>query len=551
MTYCFSNSGLSYFRSLLGLLASLLLATQFVARADDGLVVYPPVPGLAASEHYQVRVRSAREGSEWQCAFAWETVCKTNNKTNAKEADTYFDTLAGWTHTYVNFETAGAVEVEIVRANGQPIRTAAVHPQRKASTCSVKDGRVFVRLDKPCNVAVDIDGQMDGQDTGMGYKGPPINTISIFANPPLVGKPRPGDPGVLAVRPGETPPSDGPWSTLYFLPGVHDVGLAFPLHANHQYYIPGDAIVYGTLSGSSSNDDHNIRIFGLGTLSGARLKNPKYVQPPVAEKEWGRYRPIDVMNATDTRVEGITIADSAYHSIILHGRYTPSHPNEVNWTKIITWRGNGDGINPQENTLIEDCFIRTQDDSLYVNGLGICRTVLWNDANGSSFVLSALPQLTDRKLVVEDCDVIYSRAKWNRWSGGRVFNMRGRGGGAAGDGVIFRNINIADPRPTLQQFFICMTVPKPYSKDADSRAAGDLSGILFQNISIAAPSILGEPQILWGQPDARIHNLTFENLTLAGKPVSDPGFFKMNAFVGRLVFTPGAGSKSIVYENSH
>jgi hypothetical protein len=48
-----------------------------------------------------------------------------------------------------------------------------------------------------------------------------------------------------------------------------------------------------------------------------------------------------------------------------------------------------------------------------VNGLGIRRTVLWNDAAGSSFVLSALPQLTDRKLVVEDCDVIYSRAKWH------------------------------------------------------------------------------------------------------------------------------------------
>lgn len=546
MMYCSSNLGLSYFRSMLGLLAALLLVSQFVARGDDGLVVYPPVPGLAASEHYTVRVRPARAGSEWHSAFAWETVCKTNKGSGA-----YFDTLAGWTHTYVNFETAGAVEVEIARATGQPIRTAVVHPRRKASACSVKDGKVFVRLDKPCLVAVDIDGQMDEQDTGMGYKGPPIHTISIFANPPLVGKPRLGDPGVLAVRPGETPPSDGPWTTLYFLPGVHNVGLAFPLHANRQYYIPGDAIIYGTLSGSTSNDDHNIRIFGLGTLSGARLKNPKYVQPPIAEKEWRRYRPIDVMNATDTRIEGITLADSAFHSIILHGPYNPGHTNEVKWAKIFTWRANGDGINPSGNTLIEDCFIRTQDDSLYVSGLGIRRTVLWNDANGSSFVLSDLPQLNDRKLLVEDCDVIYARAKWNYWTGGRVFNMRGRGGGAAGDGVIFRNINIEDPRPTLQQFFICMTVPKPYSKIANGRDAGDLSGILFQNVSIAAPSVLGEPQILWGQADARIHNLTFENLTLAGKPVRDPDFFKTNAFVGRLVFAPGAVSKPIAYEKTH
>ena len=97
------------------------------------------------------------------------------------------------------------------------------------------------------------------------------------------------------------------------------------------------------------------------------------------------------------------------------------------------------------------------------------------------------------------------------------------GGGAdgpGGAGVIFRNINIEDPRPTLQQFFLCMTVPPPYSKSTEA-ATGDLSGILFQNISIAAPSVLGEPQILWGQADARIRNLVFENLTLAGQLVRD------------------------------
>jgi hypothetical protein len=526
------------FARLTTLIAALLLSSLADLSGADGLVVYPPVPGLAASEHYKVRVRAATDGSGWQSAFAFETTSKAIEK----KTDAYFAHLAGWTHTYVNFETAGAVEIEIARVNGQPIHAAAVHPLRKASGCSVTDGKAFVRLDKPCLVAVDIDGQMDAQDTGKGYKGPPIHTISIFANPPLVGKPKPDDPGVFPVKPGETPPSAGPWTTLYFLPGVHDVGLAFPLRANRRYYIPGDAIVYGTLSNPKWGDGHDIRIFGLGTLSGSRLKNPKYVAPPISEKEYGRYRPIEVIGTTGTRVEGITIADSAFHSLMLVSPYKAGHPNEVHWTKILTWRANGDGINPFGNTLIEDCFIRTQDDSLYVNGLGIRRTVLWNDANGSSFVLSGLPQLTDRQLVVEDCDVIYARAKWHHWSGGRVFNMRGEGGRAAGAGVIFRNINIEDPRPTLQQFFICMTVPEPYSKDAEKRRAGDLSGILFQNISIAAPSVLGEPQILWGQADARIRKLTFENLTLAGKPVHAPEFFKTNEFVDGLIFTAGAVS---------
>ena len=104
-------------------------------------------------------------------------------------------------------------------------------------------------------------------------------------------------------------------------------------------------------------------------------------------------------------------------------------PTVIRWVKIFTWRVNGDGINPFSNGMIEDCFIRTQDDSLYVNGRGIRRVTTWNDMNGSSFVLSALP---NRPLIVEDCDVIYSRAAWHQWSGGRVFNMRGEGEGDCG-----------------------------------------------------------------------------------------------------------------------
>ncbi|MEI6712523.1 MAG: endo-polygalacturonase [Verrucomicrobiota bacterium] len=514
--------------------AALLAQTSVSADGESDLVVYPAVPGLPPSAHYVVRVRTGSDRDDWKSAFAWETSCKTI----PKKSDAYFEHLAGWTHTYVNFETKGAVEVEISRVDGQPIRSAVVHPKHSSTQCNVQAGKALVRLEKPCLVAVDIDGQMDERDTGKGYNGPPIHTISLFANPPLVGKPTLDAPGVLAVKPGEIPPSDGPWTTLYFLPGIHDLGLAFPLHAKRQYYIPGDSIVYGTFVNKEWNDGQHIRIFGHGTLSGAHLKNPEFIQPTLSEAEVSLYHPIDVKGARDTKVEGLTLADSAYHSVMLIHSYEAGHPNIVSWTKIFTWRANGDGINPFGNTLVEDCFIRTQDDSLYVNGVGIRRTVLWNDANGSSFVLTAMPQLTDRKLVVEDCDVIYSRSRWHQWSGGRVFNVRGEGGGPAGEGVIFRNIRIEDPRPTLQQFFMCMTVPEPYSKSTQQRKPGAMTGVLFQNISIAAPSVLNEPQLLWGQPDARIGDLTFENLMLGGKPILERNFFKTNEFVGEISFLP-------------
>ena len=97
-----------------------------------------------------------------------------------------------------------------------------------------------------------------------------------------------------------------------------------------------------------------------------------------------------ITEAANTAVEGITIANSPMHSLRMAQEYGEDEPTDVRWVKIFTWRANGDGIDPCKNTLIEDCFIRTQDDSTYVNGRGIRRVVYWQDGNGSTFVLTPL-----------------------------------------------------------------------------------------------------------------------------------------------------------------
>ena len=117
------------------------------------------------------------------------------------------------------------------------------------------------------------------------------------------------------------------------------------------------------------------------------------------------------LDARNTRVEGITIANSAFHSLQLQGKYNPESPADINWVKIFTWRANGDGIGPKGNTKIENCFIRTQDDSSYVSGRGIKNVIYWNDSNGSTFVLSHIggDDLNSHPLVIEDCTVVYAR----------------------------------------------------------------------------------------------------------------------------------------------
>lgn len=507
----------------------LMSITGAVSGKDNGLVVYGNVPGATASDQYALAVRPAGKKGPWRDTFASITRCKKG----IQGQNGYFPHLSGWSNTYINFEMRRPVEIEIRKINGDPIRKVVARPQRKVVSCVLRDGKAYVTLEKPCQISVDIDGQMEDRDTGKGYKGPPIHTLTIFANPLIDDRPSLADPSVHAVKPGEKAPSDGRWKTLYFLPGVHDIGVAFPLHANRNYYIPGDALVYGTMSNHEKWDDgHNIRVFGYGTLSMAKIAHPNFASPRPTPTHL--HNSIRIVGAENTSVEGIAIVDAAYHSLMLISSYRPDKPTNIRWVKIMNWRVNGDGINPFENCLVEDCFIRTQDDSTYVSGLGIRRVTYWNDFNGSTFVLTSLP---NRRLIVEDCDVIYARAGWDQWSGGRLFNMRSEGKGACGAGVIFRNIRVEDPRPTLQHFLIAMQGVKPYFDLVKlRRGPGHLAGVVFRNIEIAAPSALGEPDVLWGASDAKIMNVTFDNVSIGGKKITSLDHFKHNEHVQHIRF---------------
>jgi len=520
-------------------LFTLVLSTRSTFADNDNIHVYAEVPGLAPSPYYSFRVRELGS-DEWLDTFALVTECTAEKFCNTTGA---YEILNGWSNTYINFEMRQdtAVEVKITKLFGGDlnITKAVVHPYTAADDCRINQhGKAVVTISKPGLFTVDINGQMDDQDTGRlpggsgFYQGPPIHTLTIFANPFLEGKPDLSDEGVYQVKPGETAPTDGDWHTLYFLPGLHDIGVGFLLQDGKDYYIPGEAVVYGTMNNNKGKVKSSMRIFGHGTLSGDKLPHPSHADPPLQDDEYWTYHPIDVSGAHFTTVEGITVANSPYHSVMLGASYNPNQPTDMRWLKIFTWRANGDGINPFRNGLVEDCFIRTQDDSTYVTGRGIRRVVYWNDFNGSTFVLNPVGKDNYTPIVVEDCTIVYQRAKWNHWSGGRVWNMRGEGGGTGGDNIVFRNIMMEDPRPTLQQWMIAMEGFEPYSDPSErKREPGDLVGIIFQNITIAAPSVLGEPDSLWGMSDGIIYDLQFDNVVVGGKKVEGIDHFHHNEYV--------------------
>ena len=111
--------------------------------------------------------------------------------------------------------------------------------------------------------------------------------------------------------------------------------------------------------------------------------------------------------------------------------------------------------------------------------------------------------------------------------------MRGNGEGTGGYTVVFRNIVVEDPRPTMASFKIQMEHWRYPEKDS-RRGPGDLRGIVFQNVSIAARSVLDpeiEPEILWGMADAQIFDLTFDNVSIGNEAVEDIEYFVHNEYV--------------------
>ena len=101
------------------------------------------------------------------------------------------------------------------------------------------------------------------------------------------------------------------------------------------------------------DDGKFIKIFGHGTLSGDKLPHPSEAEPPIPSEDHWTYDPIEIQGknvfgfyycfnyqgfntgAASTSVEGITIANSAHHSLMLVHGYDPDKPTGISFWKVL------------------------------------------------------------------------------------------------------------------------------------------------------------------------------------------------------------------------
>lgn len=545
------------------------------------LSVYPPVPGLDPSPYYNFYVQKVsalnaekkEDATNWMTPFAWFTECATKE---TLDKDGYYDNyIGGWSQTYCNFEMDRntPIVVKITRnktlkppystekAPSGPIFMANAYPAHRIISCELINGDVYVTMSQPAQVAIDIDGQMDTRDvprsspSGWGMSNNTRETgchaVTIFANPVMNDKPKINDPDVLVVEPGQAIPDlSGSWKTLYFKPGVHDLSMnsqdapgkwrpadALLLQNNKNYYIPGNAMVYGVMNDKNDGQSRsNIKVFGHGTLSGARIPHYSFWN----NRGYNNYTfncdgILHVRNASNCHYEGITVANPPVFGPRIEGSQNII-PNSMKWIKIITWRTNNDGHWISDG-IFEDSFLRHQDDGMYLRNHPVRRCVFWTDVNGSpcrtdqlnGYTVPEVSSLRPRDSVFEDTDFVYLRCVFTTTSTGdadaavmgEIDNGDNTYSSAVGSPynkgqhIVFHNTRATDPRPTRNFFGFKARLVKEGNNDPDTGFVG-LSGLRFSNVEFRYPQTFGWRNFLIGGPNGPLTRWYFDRTSFLG-----------------------------------
>lgn len=487
------------------------------------LVVYDNIPGRNASDQYVCKVKFAsEENSAFRDAFVLQTICKTDAG--------YYENLYGWSASWIAFESdfnGDSIVVEISKKDGSDITKAMVRPVGDASASVISNGKAYVTFTAAANVNVDINGQMEDVYTGMEYSGDPIHTISIFANPVFTA---PAGGNVITVQPTDdlNAISRDSWDAVIFAPGVHDVGRGFQILDNEVLYIPGDAVVHGTIHplqewGSASSE--NFKVFGSGAISGEN-----YVWTGDGEYLNKTF----TYQSADAILEGFVVIDPANHTFNMNCSYDdPLHFNTYKNLKIFGWRANSDAINAFRHSVITDCFFRVQDDVFYYGeNVKISNNTTWNDANGSVLFLTKGSTLMEDSYF-KDITSIYHRSFWHYWTAGRIISMRETPPGRTIENVSIQNILVEDPFPAFPPFYATMV---------DGEGDITLNNIVIENVhqeydgvSRNQDQTRGKPQntMLGLDNNRKWENITFKDCYFNGKILTsfEDGNFLINDYV--------------------
>jgi hypothetical protein len=226
--------------------------------------------------------------------------------------------------TYFDFEGVAKVEVTVADKDLQEVK---ISPEKYHITPNIdkESHKITFTITEPDTYT-------------LTFNNSPDRALHIFANPLEKDAPKNGDANVVYIGPGE-------WNIDSIL-----------LEDNQTLYISGGAVIHGIVN---ANYAKNVTVKGRGIIDGSGFEG------------WAgktAYVPLKFDKCDGVTLENIILLNPNAWVCSANG----SKNGNINGLKIISSRPNGDGITLQscENFQVQNCFVRSWDDSLVVKNYG-------------------------------------------------------------------------------------------------------------------------------------------------------------------------------------
>lgn len=339
--------------------------------------------------------------------------------------------MTNWNHSTC-FSFKGTIQIEITKKNRSKIGQCKVYPLKFNVPFTIENERkLIITLDKPRKLYV----EMEGMDE---------DPLFIFADAMEKNIPDPAGNDVLLIKTDMNADQvkesikTTSKNIIYFEKGIHSygdvtdkeyAGYQLPLVSDKTYYIPGGAYIIGSFYGE---DVHNTTMRGRGIVTGCgKERLAKSVSIPYNIVMFAG-------SGAGQVVEGITITNPPHFCILTRGKM-----DCVN-VKMFGWWHQTDGFGGNEGSLIEDCFLKVNDDvvKIYRNKQIARNLVIYKQINGAAFQLGWGPYGSAHDCHISDIYIVKDDPKTPGGTGNTaIVNLRNNGGSEIKN-LIFENVYV-------------------------------------------------------------------------------------------------------------
>lgn len=481
-------------------LSLFLILSAFYANAKI-VVAKWDIAKLPVSTIYQVNIKQASKSVSSPVFVSNCNVYDEKMPGSMPKDNTPLTEYKGRSIHFANVTFSGSIEVEftIKDSNKVPEGNVRILPERFGIKAKkVGNNKYKFTIQKPGQYSVEV-----GKN---GYK----HGLLIFANPLETDIPlaKTSSKVLKDATNKHLEALSSSTNSLVFKAGIHNIGV-YKLPSNiKSIYLADGAWVYGAFVMNGA-DKSNVKIYGRGVLSGAKLNFRESHQ-------------IEALNgANNITVSGITITDFSFFAVRLLGKN-----NLVEWTKIVGgWIWNCDGIAAWEGSTIRNCFIWANDDNIkiYEDNIVIEDVVCWQLSNGAIFQLN-WGNMKAKNCTIRNVDIV--RAEWdNDRANNGILSCRTAGG--ANSNFVFENIRTDNPVAFI--FRLSPQGDKPHPID----------NFVFKNWDIKMDMSKNKKNYLEGSiPESTIKGLVFENIKINNVLLTSDNYMSLGRFSVKNCETP-------------